>query len=418
MKMNLMKMKKTILSLVLSVLSLTLISQEKQQKNKVLYKDVRNGFYQDSILSSIKSFQSQSEDTEPKKYISVDFSGMNFPVDTAEYTSSWHNHPVSQGRTGTCWSFASTSFVESEVYRLTGNKVKLSEIYFVYWEYVERAKYYVKNRSQMSFGEGSEANAVPKLMKKYGAVPAAAYTGKLFGQKVHDHEALFSELDSYLKKVKENNDWNEGRVVETIMDILNHYLGEPPVKFKEGGIEYTAMEYVTEVLKINPGDYYSFMSTKSQTYNQRGLLDEPDNWWQSDEYYNIRLDDFLGLARDALSDGYTICVCGDVSEPGYDKYTKAGIIPTFDIPADYINEDSREYRLNNQITYDDHCLHITGYRVNEGKNWFMIKDSGSGGFDAAPRGYRFINEDYFRLKIITLMLHKSAGKKVLDRIIK
>jgi bleomycin hydrolase len=199
---------------------------------------------------------------------------------------------------------------------------------------------------------------------------------------------------------------------------LKHYIGEPPSIVKVDGVNYSPVEYLKNILNLKPENYFSFMSTKSQTYNQRGELDEPDNWWHSDDYYNIHLDDFLGIAEDALAKGFSVCVCGDVSEPGYDKYTKAGIIPTFDIPADYIDEDSREYRLNNQITYDDHCLHIVGSAVADGKTWLMIKDSGSGAFDSAPQGYRFISEDYFRLKIITLMVHNTAAKKVLDKIIK
>ena len=38
---------------------------------------------------------------------------------------------ISQGRTGTCWSFSSTSFLDSEIIRLTGKKVDLSEMYTV-----------------------------------------------------------------------------------------------------------------------------------------------------------------------------------------------------------------------------------------------------------------------------------------------
>lgn len=409
-------MRKTVLYLIILVIPGCMFAQ--QPKQKVLYKEVRKGYYQDSILSRISEYNSHSENQEPGVFISADFSGMNFPTDTSGYRKYWHNAPVSQGRTGTCWSFASTSFMESEVYRLTGQKVKLSEIFFVYWEYVERAKYFVANRGKMAFGEGSEANAVPKLMKLYGAVPSVAYTGKLFGQKVHDHEALFSELDSYLKKVKELNAWNEETVVLTVKQILNHYLGEPPSTFAFAGVNYSPDDYLKKVLKITPDDYFSFMSTKSQTYNQRGELDEPDNWWHSDQYYNIHLEDFFSTAKDAISNGYTVCVCGDVSEPGYDKYTKAGIIPTFDIPSDYIDEDSREYRLNNQVTYDDHCLHIVGLKVVDGKTWFMIRDSGSGGFEVVPCGYRFVNEDYFRLKFITLMMYKTAARTILNRIIK
>jgi bleomycin hydrolase len=412
------RMKKTGIILLLISLSFTLYSQENPKKDRVVFKESKNGFYQDSVLSSINNFKSLPDNQEAQKYISMDFSGEVFPTDTSSYTNFWHNHPLSQGRTGTCWSFASTSFIETEVFRITGQKTKLSELYNVYWEYVERAKYFVRTRGEMSFGEGSEANAVPRLMKLYGALPAGSYSGKLFGQKVHDHEALFTELDSYLKKVKENKAWNEEYVVSTVKQILNHYLGEPPSKAIVNGSDFNPKEYLEKVLQIKPQDYFSFMSTKSQTYNQKGELMEPDNWWHSDDYYNIRLEDFLDIAIDALGSGYSLCVCGDVSEPGYDKYSKVGVIPTFDIPASYIDEDSREYRLNNQITYDDHCLHIVGFQVKDGKTWFMIKDSGSGGFDAAPRGYRFINEDYFRLKVITVMVHKLAAKKVLDKIIK
>jgi bleomycin hydrolase len=411
-------MKKSFLSLLLVMVIISVFAQQSTIKNKIVYKETRNGFYQDSILKSIGDFQSKVKSHEPKTYMSMDFSGMNFPADTTVYSKSWHNNPVSQGRTGTCWSFASTSFIESEIFRMTGQKIKISEMYFVYWEYVERARYYVQNRGNMAFGEGSEANAVPKLMKMYGAVPAGAYSGKIFGQKVYDHEAMFAELESYLKKIKENNSWNEEEAVATVKQILNHYMGEPPVKFTSAGTDYTPKAYFEDILKIKTDDYYSFMSTKSQTYNQRGELDEPDNWWHNDAYCNIRPEDFIGIAKDALTNGYTVCVCGDVSEPGYDKYTKCGFIPTFDIPSEYINEDSREYRLNNQTTFDDHCLHIVGIQQVDGKTWFMIKDSGSGGFDASPRGYRFINEDYFRLKIITVMVYKTAAKKVLDKIIK
>jgi len=37
-----------------------------------------------------------------------------------------------------CWCFSTTSFLESEIYRLTQRKIKLSELHTVYWEYVEK----------------------------------------------------------------------------------------------------------------------------------------------------------------------------------------------------------------------------------------------------------------------------------------
>ncbi len=393
-------------------------TQETLTKDKAVYKEAKNGFYQDSVLNKIQEYEAKKNAKEKHTYLSVDFSGKKFPTDPGLYKQVWHNDPVSQGNTGTCWSFASTSFIESEIYRITGQKIKLSEMYFVYWQYVEKARYFVNHHGDMFFGEGSEVNATPEMIKLHGAVPLGAYSGKLFGQKVYNHEQMFAELDSYLKKVKENNAWNEDVVVSTVRQILDYYMGRPPDVITIDKVNYTPKDYAEKVLQVRPDDYFNFMSTESLTYDQRGMLDEPDNWWRSNNYYNVKLNDFTGLAKDALANGYFGCVCGDVSEPGYDKYAKVGIIPSFDIPSGYIDADAREYRLNNKITFDDHCLHIIGYTEKEGKTWFMLKDSGSGGFDAEPRGYRFISEDYFRLKIISLMVYKEAARKVLDRIIK
>ena len=48
----------------------------------------------------------------------------------------------------------------------------------------------------------------------------------------------------------------------------------------------------------------------------------------------------------------------------------------------------------------------------------MIKDSGSGGFNGPHKGYRFIHEDYIKLKMMNIMVYKEAGRRVLDNIIK
>ncbi|MBC8488613.1 MAG: peptidase C1 [Bacteroidetes bacterium] len=410
---------KPFLLIILSVsLIVTVFAQEPIQKDKAVYKESQPGFYQETILKEVKDFESGDKKPEIKKYLSVDFSDKDFPVNIEDYTEFWHNPPLSQGKSGTCWCFASTALLESEVYRITGNEVKLSEMYFVYWEYIERARYFVQQRGNMHFNQGSEANAVIKLMKLYGAVPASAYTGKLSGQKFHNHSGMISEMKSYLNNVKKNNIWNKEEVVATIRDIMNHYMGEPPLMVTVNDKEYTPKEYVEQVLKINPDDYFSFMSTKSQTCNQKGELVEPDNWWHCKDYYNVKLDDFLSIFKNAVKNGYTISFCGDVSEPGYDRYAEVGIIPTFDIPPEYINEDSREYRINNNSTNDDHCLHIVGYLENENGWWFFIKDSSSSGFDGPNKGYRFIHEDYIKLKILTILVYKYGAKEVLDEIIK
>jgi hypothetical protein len=59
-----------------------------------------------------------------------------------------------------------------------------------------------------------------------------------------------------------------------------------------------------------------------------------------------------------------------------------------------------------------------GWQKFNGDLWYLIKDSSSSAFDGPNRGYRFIREDYVKLKIIALFMHKYAARPVLDKIIK
>ncbi len=414
-----LKNKNLFLSFLLITISITAFSQNTAKKDKAIFIEKKPGYYQNVLLKNIEiDDKNNSQIAEAAKSFSIDFTDKTFPTDTSAYTKIWHNNPLNQGLTGTCWCFAGTSFLESEVERTTTRKIKLSEMFTVYWEYVERARYFVEKRGNMYFSEGSESNAVLRMMNKYGAVPSYVYTGRLPGKTVHNHSKMLEEMLDYLESVKRNNQWNEETVLTTIKSILNFYMGEPPTAFTFDGKTMSPVVFYTDILKLNTMNYFSFMSTKELAYNQKGLLDEPDNWWKSDDYYNLSLNDYMKLVKNALTKGYSIAVCGDVSEPGYNSQTQVAIVPTFDIPAEYIDEDSRQYRLENKSTTDDHCLHIVGYQQKDGKYWFLVKDSGSGGFDGKTKGYRFYHEDYIKLKMMNILMHKTAAKEFLDKIIK
>jgi bleomycin hydrolase len=218
--------------------------------------------------------------------------------------------------------------------------------------------------------------------------------------------------------VKEGNIWNEKEVISNIKSIMNHYMGTPPKTFEYNGKDIAPMDFAKNILKIVPNDYYCFMSTSAQRYNERGELEVADNWWHSSGYININLDDFISVFKNALEKGYTVAFCGDVSEPGYNRYAEVGIIPSFDIPSEYIDENAREMRFRNGSTSDDHCMHVVGYLEKDDGWWFLIKDSSSGGFDGEHKGYIFLSEDYIKLKILAVMVHKDGAREVLDTIIK
>jgi len=394
-----------------------LFAQDTLRKDKAIFKEYKNGYYQNSIIKGIEDFQ-DSVPVVKKKYFSADLSGISCPSSPEEFTRSWFNNPATQGNTGTCWSFATTSFFESEIYRITEKKVKLSEMYFVYWEYVERAKYFVLYKGECTLGEGSEANAVPRLMQIYGAVPKSAYSGLPDGQTVYDHSKMTDDIYLYLMSVKTSAAWNDSIVTGNVKAILNKYMGQPPASFSYENKTFSPQLFLTDYCKIIPRDYFSFMSDNKIAFNQKAELVEDDNWWHSKNYYNVSIDDFMKIIKSAVDSGFTISICGDVSEPGIDKEKQVAVVPTFDIPSAMIDDNARQLRLGNGSTTDDHCIHLVGYLVKDGSYWFLTKDSGTGAFDGKYQGYKYLREDYVKLKMMNILLYKYAAKEVLNKIIK
>lgn len=380
--------------------------------DKAVFVTPKNEFM-DSVRKEASKFLATPE--KPKKQLQLDFTGLAHPTSTDEFKKYWHNKPVSQAISGMCWCFSTTSYFESEIYRQTKREIKLSELYTVYWEYVEKTKRFVAERGNSAFGEGSEANAVMRIWKTYGVVPADAYTGMKPGQKFHDHSKLFEEMNAYLQSLKASNAWQEEVAVSTVKSILNHYLGEPPKTIVVSGKEITPKEYFESVVKLNADDYVEIMSLMEKPYYQMAEYEVPDNWWHSKEYFNVPLDDFMGAIKKTIRSGGTVCIGGDVSEPGYEGHAGVAIVPTFDIPSEYIDENARQFRFSNGTTGDDHGIHMVGFLEKDGKDWYLIKDSGSGSRNNAHPGYCFYSEDYVRLKMLGITVHKDFVKDLLKK---
>lgn len=402
----------TVLGFLISLtISLPAFAQE-SHRDKAVMASPKNEF-----LDSLRSMLSRQEKTskEPKKRLLVDFTGMQLPSSVAEFTAIPHTPPISQAISGMCWCFSGTSFFESEITRLSGRKIKLSELHTVYWEYVEKAKRFVQERGNSAFGEGSEANAVIRIWKSYGAVPAEAYTGLIGGKPVHDHSAMFAEMQRYLRSIKDAGAWDEAAAVATIRAIMDHYIGAPPERVSVNGKSFTPREYLGTVLQLKLDDYISIQSLMELPYYQYTELDVHDNWWHGSDYCNVPLDLFMATIKDAVRKGYGVAIGGDTSEPGLEGHAGVAVIPTFDIPSAFIDESARNFRFRNGTTGDDHGIHIVGFKVDGSKDWFLVKDSGSGARNNSHPGYYFFHEDYVRLKMLTALVHKDVAQEVLAR---
>jgi len=412
-------MKKALMAFAL--FSVSSIFAQNTDKGTFQVYDKGESYYYSTILKDINSVEASAQESKAFKRFKADATGKDYPAKVSMYKSQWHNPSISQGSTGSCWDFSTTSFYESEVKRISNKEVKISEAYTFYCEYILKAEGFIDSRGETFFEEGSEGNAVARVYKRFGAMPWDVYNG-LNGQKFHSHDKMYAEMHDYLLSVKRNNAWDMDVAIATIKSIMNHYIGTPAANFKIEGKEYTPETYLKDYLKLNPDDYVEILSYKQEPYYKQCSYDVPDNWWHSEEYYNIPLDVYMTALKDAIKNGYTMSIGGDVSEAGFlnsKGEPNVAIIPDFDIPSSYINEDARQFRFSNKTTTDDHGMHLVGYYEKDGKIWFLIKDSSSGSrnndVNADEFGYYFFSEDYIKLKMMGFTVHKDAVKKILKK---
>lgn len=392
-------------SLLAVIFTITSLFAQMERRDKAIFVTPSNKFI-DSVETALKLFREKP--AEPRKELRTDFSRFEAPVSVREFKQIWHTPPIAQAISGMCWSFAATSFLESEIYRLYQKEMKFSELFTVYHEYLEKAARFVRERGNSAFGEGSQVNAVYRSWKKNGIVPLTSYTGLLNGQPFHDHTAMFTEMRSFLFGLKASGAWSEESALAAIRSIMQKHIGHPPQSFVLEGKPITPKEYYEKVVRLNVDDYIGVCSFNDRPFYTWVEFNVPDNWWHSEEYFNIPLDEYMAIIKRLVRSGISVPIWGDVSEPGIEGEAGIAVIPTFDIPSAFIDEHARQFRFNNGTTTDDHGVHIVGYLEKNGKDWYLVKDSGSGARNNSHPGYYFYHEDFVKLKMLGFGVRKDA----------
>jgi len=369
----------------------------------------------DAETARIRTAQSEAAtktDAEETELRAV-FADVQKPAAPADFKPAFHFPPVQQFNTGNCWAFSASSYFESEVARLSGRQIKLSEMYTVYYEYIEKARRFVQQRGDSFFNCGSEGNVVLLIWPRYGIVPAEAYRGTLAADGRFSDGPLLADLKGYLDYVREHDLWDEELVVNTVRLILDKHMGRPPERFTYEGAELTPLQFLTDVLRLKFDDYVCLMSTMATPFHTYGEYKVSANWWHSADYYNVPLDEFYGVIQQAVRQGGTVKLNGDISEPGLSGQEGLAIIPSCDIPRAYLDQAARELRIDNKTTDDDHDVHLVGTTRVGDYDWFLIKDSMAAAQWGPFKGYMFYRDDYVRLKMLTYMVHVDAVRAVL-----
>ena len=314
--------------------------------------------------------------------------------------------------TAACWAFGALSFVESELIRTGKGVYNLSEGFVVRNAYIEKATRYVRMHGNISFSGGGEFNDVLDVISRYGIVPETVYPGMVEGEKHHNHSELHDVLKNYLDAVVIDEEessmmrkhitkaWKKGFVA-----VLDAYLGEESQEFTYDGKQYTPKSFA-QSMELDWDDYIYLTSFSHHPYYKQFILEVPDNWsWG--KYHNVKIDELMEIMDNAISEGYTFCWSGDVSEDGFSW--RQGIVNVDDDVIE-INEALRQEAFDLYKTTDDHGMHIIGMAENEdGEKYFMAKNSW--GVNNNYDGYLYMSEKFFKFKTITILVHKDAIPK-------
>jgi bleomycin hydrolase len=357
------------------------------------------------FLSSVAvflSFAARTQDVSPYTFSSVQL---------VESTKA-----KDQCNTGTCWSYSTTSFLESEIIRLGKGSHDISEMYNVRMTYPKKAERFVRFQGKAQFGPGSLNHDVINVVRDYGMVPDAVYSGLKNGMSEHDHTEMDAMLEGMLKALIEKRTAGAGNSYLTAVEgVLEAYLGEAPEQFTYNGKSYTPASF-RDAMGIKPNDYVSLTSFSHHPFYQSFVLEVPDNF-SGGSYWNVTIDELEKTVVDALSKGFSVAWDADVSERGFSFRNGVAILPQADVaredyfkkivPEIVVTQVNRQEGFDNYQTTDDHLMHIVGTAKDQnGGLYFVIKNSWGEG--NPHQGYQYISSAYFRMKTVGILLHKDA----------
>lgn len=329
----------------------------------------------------------------------------------------------SQGSSGTCWSYSTNSFLESEMIRLGKQPVELSQIYSARNVYVEKGVNYVRMHGAITLGDGGALHDVINMYKKYGTVPREVYTGLNYGTDKNKFAEMGALMESVLAAVVKNPNgeltpnWQKAYAA-----VIDSYLGKVPDNFTYKGKNYTPQTFAKEVVGINPDDYVEMSSFTNAPYYQKTTMMVPDNW-SLDQVYNVKVNDMTDVIDNALKKGYTVAWATDVSEKSFSWKNGVAYVATkkFDDmtaeeKADMFNgpkaepeitPEMRQAAFDNYTTTDDHGMHIIGLAKDQtGKEYYIVKNSWGETNDY--KGFLFVTKNFVKYKTTALLVNKGG----------
>ena len=352
------------------------------------------------------------------------------PVYQFEYEKMLPATPVkNQAVTGTCWSFATTSFFESELIRMGKGEYDLSEMHTVRYNYINRVKDNFLKAGKGNLQEGSLSNMLFDVVNEHGMVPEEIYNGINYNSPTHDH-SLLNEYVNVISNVPVKYNATTPEFDKLLNSLLDIYLGVVPEKFNYKGKAYTPKSFYKS-LGINTNEYVFLTSFTHHPYYKEFTLEIPDNW-NGGKYYNVPLDELIQIVENALETGYTVCWDGDMSEKSYSDRAGLAVMAT---PEELMSEegaklsfnrfykeiqvdaDYRQKEFESKATTDDHLMHLIGKAKDKnGITYYVVKNSWKPEINRFG-GYNHLSTEFFKAKTVSILVHKNAiPSKILNQL--
>lgn len=328
-----------------------------------------------------------------------------------------------QASSGTCWSYSTNSFLESEMYKAGKKPVELAQIYSARNVYSDKADNYMRMHGAISWGDGGACHDVINMYAKYGAMPQSVYTGLHYGTSKNKfaemQSVLKAMLDAWVKNPNGKLSPNWKQAFEAVMDS---YLGKVPETFVWEGKTYTPKSFANEVVGLDASDYIELSSFTDKPYYKKTILMVPDNW-SMDKIYNVQFNDITGIIDNALKQGYTVAWATDVSEKYFSWKNGLAYVPEKEYddmtddekkemfngpkPERVITAAMRQEAFDNYSTSDDHGMHIVGTAKDQsGRDYYIVKNSWGPTNDY--KGYLYVTKAYVQYKTTAFLLNKHA----------
>jgi bleomycin hydrolase len=380
-------------------------------KKFVLFLCVAMPFFTNAQDDLIKKLDANKSEGAKKKFVFA-------PVVNLECTDV-----KNQGSSGTCWSYSTNSFLESEMIKMGKKPVEIAEIYTARCVYIDKADSYIRMHGAIAWGDGGACHDVINMYRKYGAMPQSLYTGLNYGTAKNKFAEMQAVLLGMLNAlVKNPNGKLSPNWKKAFTAVLDTYLGEPPAHFTWKGKEYTPRTFADEVIGVDPDDYIELSAFNNQPLYEKTTLMVPDNW-SFDKVYNIKMNEITDVIDNALHKGYTVAWGTDVSEKYFSWKNGVAYVPEkdwddmdtteqktlFDGPKEesVITPKMRQAAFDNYETTDDHGMHIVGIvKDQNGKEYYMVKNSWGDKNDY--KGFIYVSKTYVKYKTTAFLLNKKA----------